>query len=224
MSTVSAEGGTDAVAAMDRMYRYTRHVYDASRKFYLLGRDQLISSIQMQPGERALEIGCGTGRNLLKLHRRFPQNPLYGLDASTLMLDTARKSIASCSADQAITLAHCLGQEVDYRKTFGLDRPFDVVFCSYCLSMIPPWDQVLAAALQNLRPGGQLWIVDFWDQAGLPSWFALVLKRWLAMFHVHYRPEVHDRLMEVAATGQVKMQMTSIYGRYAYLACLSKQA
>ena len=41
----------DAHPAMDRMYRWTRHVYDASRKYYLLGRDALIGELNVQPGE-----------------------------------------------------------------------------------------------------------------------------------------------------------------------------
>ena len=30
----------DAAGLMDRMYRHQRHFYDATRKFYLLGRDE----------------------------------------------------------------------------------------------------------------------------------------------------------------------------------------
>ena len=30
---------SDAAALMDRMYRHQRHIYDLTRKFYLLGRD-----------------------------------------------------------------------------------------------------------------------------------------------------------------------------------------
>ena len=31
----------DAAVAMDRMYRWQRHIYDVTRKYYLLGRDAL---------------------------------------------------------------------------------------------------------------------------------------------------------------------------------------
>jgi len=50
---------------MDRMYRHQRHIYDASRKFYLLGRDALITGLAPPKGGTILEIGCGTGRNLI---------------------------------------------------------------------------------------------------------------------------------------------------------------
>src|SRR5436190_741980 len=49
---------------MDRVYRRQRHIYDLSRKFFLLGRDRLIGALKPPPGGQVLEIGCGTARNL----------------------------------------------------------------------------------------------------------------------------------------------------------------
>ena len=52
----------DARPAMDRMYRWTRHVYDASRKYYLLGRDHLIQKLKPAKTDLVCEVGCGTAR------------------------------------------------------------------------------------------------------------------------------------------------------------------
>ena len=73
---------SNPAATMDRMYRHQRHVYDATRKFYLFGRDRLIRELAPAPGDRLLEIGCGTARNLIRVARRHPQVALYGIDAS----------------------------------------------------------------------------------------------------------------------------------------------
>ena len=54
---------------MDGVYRYQRHVYDLTRKYYLLGRDRLIDGLAVPPGGTVLELGCGTGRNLVKAAR-----------------------------------------------------------------------------------------------------------------------------------------------------------
>jgi S-adenosylmethionine-diacylgycerolhomoserine-N-methlytransferase len=54
---------------MDEMYRWTRYVYDFTRKYYLLGRDRLLRDMELKPGDRVLEIGCGTARNLIRLAR-----------------------------------------------------------------------------------------------------------------------------------------------------------
>ena len=233
--------GTDHAAAMDRMYRLTRHVYDITRRYYLLGRDRLLERVVTARDTATLEVGCGTARNLIKLAQRPEPGRLYGLDASHEMLETAATSIertlglapaasgmpvAADSTGQGgrppIVLRQGLAEQLDARRMFGRDEPFDTIFFSYCLSMIPTWPGAIDAAMANLRPGGHLLIVDFWDQKELPTVFAAGLKRWLAMFHVHYRPEVHDAIVELGTSGRGQVQFESVARRYAYIASITK--
>ena len=86
---------TDAAALMDRMYRRQRHIYDLSRKFYLLGRNEAIARLRPAPGDKVLEIACGTGRNLVILAQAYPGARLFGLDVSREMLATRRHLIAA---------------------------------------------------------------------------------------------------------------------------------
>ena len=79
---------------MDAIYRYQRYIYDATRKYYLLGRDRLLDELEPPPGGSVLEIACGTGRNLIGAARRYPDARFYGFDISSAMLDTARAPIA----------------------------------------------------------------------------------------------------------------------------------
>jgi S-adenosylmethionine-diacylgycerolhomoserine-N-methlytransferase len=212
---------------MDRMYRLTRHVYDLTRRYYLLGRDRLLEEVKTSPTTATLEVGCGTARNLIKLAGRPEPGSLYGLDASHEMLETAAANAARAGAGstgsterQPIVLRQGLAEQLDARRMFGRDEPFDTIFFSYCLSMIPTWPGAIEAALANLRPGGTLLIVDFWDQKELPDLFAAGLKRWLSLFHVHYRPEVHDALVELGRSGRADVRFQSIARRYAYLATI----
>ena len=63
---------------------------------------------------------------------------------------------------------------LDAQAWFGVPA-FDHLFFSYSLSMIPTWAAALEAAMANLKPGGEIWVVDFWDQAGHPWPFAKLL-------------------------------------------------
>jgi S-adenosylmethionine-diacylgycerolhomoserine-N-methlytransferase len=207
---------------MDDMYRWTRYVYDFTRKYYLLGRDRLLRDMVLQPGDTVLEIGCGTARNLIRLAKQRPGLRCYGLDASTEMLATAAARVKSRRLEERITLTHCLAEELDYAKTFGLNAPFDAAFFSYSLSMIPTWPRAIDAALANIKRGGAFHVVDFWDQGGWPRWFRFVLKRWLDLFHVVHRPELLDYLRQLDGKGAGTLTLQSVAGRYAYLATFRK--
>lgn len=209
----------DPAAAMDRMYRRQRYIYDLTRKYYLLGRDTLVKRMLIRPGDRVLEVGCGTARNLIAVKRAHPAAQCFGLDASEQMLRTARANIARAGVSN-VTLRVGLAQQLDHRAMFGLNEPFDLIYFSYSLSMIPPWREAMDAALANLRPGGTVWVVDFWDQADLPRWFAALLTRWLRRFGVHHRPELIDHLHIVQRQG-FNLQIQPIARRYAFLASLT---
>jgi SAM-dependent methyltransferase len=124
--------GHDQAVAMDNMYRFTRHIYDLSRRYYLLGRDQLLEELVTGPDTATLEVGCGTARNLIKLGKRTTTGALYGLDASHEMLETASKSISSAGLPHGdnppIMLRQGLAEELDGVKMFGRDEPFDTIF------------------------------------------------------------------------------------------------
>ncbi len=209
-------------AEMDRMYRLQRFIYDASRKYYLLGRDRLLRELKLPAGARVLEIGCGTARNLIVLARQRADVACYGLDASNEMLTTAANKVRRRGLESRILLRTCYAEELDHARTFGLDAPFDAAFFSYSLSMIPTWPQAIAAALANLKPHATLYIVDFWDQGAWPRWFRALLKSWLDLFHVVYRPELIEHLRELDARGVGRLTLEPVAGRYAYLAKFRK--
>src|SRR4030095_10850428 len=59
-------------------------------------RKKAVERLQLLPGNRVLEIGCGTGRNLKLLRQAVgPEGHVYGVDSSEGMLHTAKKRFAS---------------------------------------------------------------------------------------------------------------------------------
>jgi S-adenosylmethionine-diacylgycerolhomoserine-N-methlytransferase len=207
---------------MDRLYRYQRHFYDFTRKFYLLGRDALLQEMILRPNDRILEMGCGTARNLIRLAQEHPEIYLYGIDASQEMLKTANNKIHRRGLSRRITVTTALAEQVHYQKTFHLDSPFDGMFFSYSLSMIPMWKDALTNAWINLKPGGRIYIVDFWDQEKLPDWFQTLLQQWLAFFHVRHDPLLVDFLSGFRTTDGHPLHIDSIFRRYAFKTNLMK--
>ena len=202
-------------ARMDRMYRHQRHIYDLSRKFYLLGRERAVEALAPASCVRICEIGCGTGRNLVALARRYPDAAIYGIDASEEMLKSARLKIARHGLGERIRVRRCLAEELDPGTTFGLAEPFDALLFSYALSMMPAWEAALARALAVLRPGGVLAVVDFSQQRGLPGWFRWLLRGWLALFEVTPREGLAGYFEARAAAERGRLTLTPICRDYA---------
>jgi len=208
------EAGLSSAALMDGIYRRQRHIYDATRKFYLLGRDELISNLQPPPGSRVLEVACGTGRNLICAARRYPKAHFYGLDISEEMLETARGAVARAGLAKRVTLAHADATQFDAAALFGVAE-FDRVFVSYAMSMIPPWRQATERALAAVAPGGELHVVDFGQQSELPGWFHPALLTWLSRFSVTPRADLQSEMRRVAADSGAALLFTPLYRDYA---------
>ncbi len=203
------------------MYRHQRYFYDATRKFYLLGRDQLIERMTIADGDNVAEIGCGTGRNLEILARRYPKANFFGLDASAAMLQTATGKLEKAELEN-VTLRTALAGDLDHLETFGLEEPFDSIFFSYAISMIPPWQESIDRAIANLKPNGKMYIVDFYDQGDLPAWFRTLLKGWLRKFHVQFWGDLMPFLYNLQQTGAGKLTIDPIARRYAFIASFQK--
>jgi S-adenosylmethionine-diacylgycerolhomoserine-N-methlytransferase len=208
---------SDAAALMDRMYRRQRHIYDLSRKFYLLGRDEAIAGLNAGPGDRVLEIGCGTGRNLVKLASAYTQARLFGLDVSREMLASAAAALARAGLSRRIALGQGDAMAFDPQALFGCAE-FERVMISYALSMIPPWREALGQALDVLAPGGSLHLVDFGDCAGLPGPFRTGLRGWLAAFDVIPRDDLAAALAALSAERGLTCEIETRFRGYAALA------
>jgi len=202
-------------ALMDKVYRRQRHIYDLTRKYYLLGRDRLIQDLDAKPGETVVEIGCGTARNLIRIAETYPNAKLFGLDASAEMLQTAKEAIARAGFSERIVLKHALADELS-PGLFGLDRPFDHVIFPYSLSMIPDWRGALRCGAQNVRAGGFVHVVDFGDFRSLPALASKALRAWLRLFHVAPREELLSWL-ESGTQAREQRSFRIWPGRYAFV-------
>ena len=205
---------SDHKGLMDGVYRYQRHIYDLTRKYYLLGRDGLIADLDVPAGGAVLEIGCGTGRNLIAVGKAWPRAALYGVDISEAMLATARGCVAKAGIGDRVTLAQGDACGFDAQALFGR-ASFDRVFISYALSMIPDWEAALRQAARCVAPGGRLEIVDFGQQERLPGLWKRALFGWLGAFHVSPRAGLHAASEQLAQDVGGVAQSRPLYRGYA---------
>jgi ubiquinone/menaquinone biosynthesis C-methylase UbiE len=110
------------------------------------------------PGERGLDLACGTGELLHRIAQETTEAELVGIDLSAEMVDRARGKLADVSK--------ALVQEADaHDLPFG-DASFDVIVCANTFHYFTHPAQVLAEGHRVLRPGGRMvlldWCRDFW--------------------------------------------------------------
>ncbi|MFN3832277.1 MAG: class I SAM-dependent methyltransferase [Allorhizobium sp.] len=214
----AADGPTNHADRMDRMYRYQRHIYDLTRKYYLLGRDRAIAALDVPESGSLLEIGCGTGRNLVLARRHFATAKLFGLDISSQMLASARAKFTGETSAPRLEVADASAfTAADFGQLY-----FDRVIISYALSMIPDWKGAIDRGIEAVGPEGSLHIVDFGQQERLPAWFRRALQAWLTRFHVTPRAEMRAALEERAAANGLDLVFESLWGGYAWHAVLSR--
>jgi S-adenosylmethionine-diacylgycerolhomoserine-N-methlytransferase len=213
----------EATSRMNRMYRRQRYIYDGTRRYYLLGRDQLISGLEPAPGANVLEIGCGTGRNLVQAARLYPDARFFGIDVSTEMLTSAISAISRRGMTGRIRVTHGDGTAFDPQVLFGVPS-FDHVMISYSLSMIPDWRSVLQAAARCLARGGRLHVVDFGNQERLPDIARALLLRWLAVFDVTPRDDLENVLTAMAKSSRADLAFERPFRGYAQHAVLTLPA
>lgn len=210
-----------AVDLMNRVYRHQRHIYDLTRKYYLLGRDRMIDELDARDGARILEIGCGTGRNLIVTARKYPGARCFGIDVSTEMLTSAAEAISRAGLTARISVAHADATWFDPGSLFGAAQ-FERIFISYSLSMIPQWKSAVDTAISLLASDGELRIIDFGSQERLPAAFRLLLRRWLKAFHVAPRDDLEAILKARAADAGATMTFARPYRGYAQYAVLRR--
>ncbi len=175
----------DQAARMEEYYRFHARIYDATRWSFLFGRQEVIRKIAtLANPTHILEIGCGTGQNLIRLSHTFPQTKITGLDVSESMLAVARKNLGSL-ADRVILIRQVY--ERPFLEDLAKDK-FDLILCSYSLSMMNPgWEAAIEAAQHDLQPGGLLAVVDFQDS----NWSVF---KWLMRIHVRLNGHLLPKL------------------------------
>lgn len=126
-----------------------------------LWREALLETIAPKPGQRILDVGCGTGSLAILIKQAAPGATVVGLDP-----DDKARSIAQGKAEAA-------GVVVEWQSGFARDAAnfglFDKVVSSLVFHQVPVAEKRagLAAMLAATKPGGAMIVCDY---AAQRSW------------------------------------------------------
>jgi phosphatidylethanolamine/phosphatidyl-N-methylethanolamine N-methyltransferase len=177
--------GTDAatralsVAAVEN--DFVEGVYDKLAKVYDLtfgptlhpGRLQAIQRMNIQPGERVLEVGVGTGINLSLYPRHCT---VTGIDFSSSMLEKARERAARKEIRNMRLL------QMDAGDLKFADGSFDIVYAPYLISVVPDPVKVAQEMHRVCRAGGR---IIFLNHFLSPNALLSRLERLISPYTIH---------------------------------------
>lgn len=197
------------VATRGNVLHWGKH-YDVFAHLLTLGgeramREQAIALANVRAGSQVLEVGCGTGTlALLAKKQAGPTGRVYGIDPAPEMLATARQKAAAAQL------------EVEFRsgaaeKLPFPDATFDVVLSSLMMHHLPHdlKQPALAEMRRVLKPGGQVFIVDFKRPA---NWLEHLLSP--MVWHGALKVGIQDLTSLVQAAGFSEVQAGTLNLRY----------
>jgi len=117
-------------------------LYDQRHAFVFEFGKGLVSLLDPQPGERILDLGCGTGHLASEIAARGAH--VVGIDSSPAMIETARQTYPS------------LTFQVADAQNFSFSEPFDAIFSNATLHWVNDPEKALECITATLKPGGRL--------------------------------------------------------------------
>jgi len=118
----------------------------------------------VRPGERVLDVACGTGALSLAAARSAGASGLVvGTDLSEKMVEAVR------TAAEAMSLSICRFQHADAEELPDFGIEFDVALCGLGLMYVPDPERAVRAMAARLRPGGRL-AVSVWGPRERCGW------------------------------------------------------
>ncbi len=160
--------------------------YNPTHSWTLPKRRAARLALDLKPGDRVLDLACGTGLNFSHLRERVGEHgQVVGVDLTPAMLDIARKLI------EARGWKNVEVREADAANLPFPDAIFDKAMVSFALSIIPEYLRAIEEVSRVLVPGGRFVALEM--RSGIHS-----LPAWLQPLpHICAVDMSHDTLDEI---------------------------
>jgi len=138
-------------------------LYDDKHSFVWKMAAGLVDLLEAQPGQRILDLGCGTGQLTGKIAETGAQ--VVGVDKSPEMIRQAREAYPKLRFEV-----------MDAREIFFAE-PFDAVFSNATLHWIKEPEKVIAGIAKVLKPGGRF-VAEFGGKGNVEELMAATERAW----------------------------------------------
>ena len=127
-------------------------------------RSDLLRFAEPRPGERIVDIGCGTGTFAIALKQAARESIVLAVDPDPAVLEIARAKAEV--ADAEIQWFEAMGDELD---SIDALQQCDKIVSSLVLHQCPMGvkEAIAAQMFRLLQPGGTLFIADYGEQRSL---------------------------------------------------------
>ena len=178
--------------------------------------ESVLERANIRPGERVLDVACGTGVLAIAAAERAGRNGFVkGIDLSEKMVDAAR------AAASALGMGNCAFERGDAEALPDLGDPFDVALCGLGLMYMPDPESALDAMVRRLAPGGRV-AVSVWGQRSRCAWAAIfpivdarVESEVCPMFFRTGAGDTLHHALEAAGLRDISTERLSVLLRYA---------
>jgi len=153
---------------------YDKVMNIASFGFYKTFIQKAIKDLEVKSTDKILDLGCGTGRNILLMNKYVSDKSLLtGLDISE---DMEKHFNRNCKSFSNINF---INKRID--QPFELEQKFDKIFISFVIHGFPHEIRkiIVENAYNNLKPGGTFNILDFaeFDMDKMPFHHRMIFKK-----------------------------------------------
>jgi phosphatidylethanolamine/phosphatidyl-N-methylethanolamine N-methyltransferase len=216
---VTGDAATRALSVAAVENHFVEGVYDKLATVYDLffgptlhsGRLQAIKRMNIQSGERVLEVGVGTGINL----DLYPRNAaITGIDYTASMLEKARERAAKRDGTQVRLL------QMDAADLRFADNSFDIVYAPYLISVVPDPVKVAQEMRRVCRPGGRIIILNHFLS---PNRLLSRVERWIspATIHIGFKSDLDlPAFLAQAELAPVSIEKVNIPKIWSLVTCV----